>query len=188
MVVVRRWDVGFIKKECTPTLSGFDTFLGYYEACLSDYWYHWAPEGSSLIGPNGAPVFDFQNSSKAGGEAGWPAGTWTNGTYNAHVFTTEAIRLIEANGDAGGMPMYLYLAYQNVHLACGSAPHIASVQSGKKHGLQAPCGTMELYPHQPSDTVKLQGAMVTELDYGVGNVTQALKRRGMWDNTFLFLG
>ena len=75
-----------------------------------------------------------------------------------------------------------------MHLACGSAPSGVSVQSGKKHGLQAPCDTADLYSHQQSDTVKLQGAMITELDYGVGNVTAALKRRpGMWENTVLFM-
>ena len=42
--------------------------------------------------------------------------------------------------------------------------------------LQAPCPTVDLYPTQESDTVKVQGAMVTELDYGVGNVTAALVR------------
>jgi hypothetical protein len=39
----RRWlaDRGrYLPRSCTPTRSGFDTFLGYYSACLSDYWYH----------------------------------------------------------------------------------------------------------------------------------------------------
>ena len=81
----------------------------------------------------------------------------------------------------------MYLAYQNVHLACGSAPQNVAVNSGKKHGLQAPCGTAEMYGYQESDTVKLQGAMVTELDMGIGNVTAALKRTGQWENTVLVL-
>lgn len=33
-----KWDVGFMKKECSPTYRGFDTFLGYYMACERDYW------------------------------------------------------------------------------------------------------------------------------------------------------
>jgi|EP01046_Picozoa_sp_COSAG06_P075023 hypothetical protein len=32
--------VGYIAKACTPTHSGFDTFLGYYEACNHDLFYH----------------------------------------------------------------------------------------------------------------------------------------------------
>ena len=33
-----KWDVGFLKKECSPTYRGFDTFFGYYMACEADYW------------------------------------------------------------------------------------------------------------------------------------------------------
>ena len=35
------------------------------------------------------------------------------------------------------------------------------------------------------DTWKVQAAMTTELDYGVANVTLALKAAGMWQNTVL---
>ena len=43
-----KWDVGFMKKECSPTYRGFDTFFGYYLACEADYWYHAAPVRLSL--------------------------------------------------------------------------------------------------------------------------------------------
>ena len=37
---IGKWDAGYILSNCTPTKLGFDTFLGYYTAALSDYWYH----------------------------------------------------------------------------------------------------------------------------------------------------
>jgi arylsulfatase A-like enzyme len=46
-----KWDIGYIVKDCSPTFSGFDTFLGYYSACLSDYWYHWVPGQCDQKGP-----------------------------------------------------------------------------------------------------------------------------------------
>jgi arylsulfatase B len=33
-----KWDVGYVEEHCTPTFRGFETFLGYYTACTSDYW------------------------------------------------------------------------------------------------------------------------------------------------------
>ena len=33
-------DVGYIARICTPTHRGFDSFLGYYEACNHDLFYH----------------------------------------------------------------------------------------------------------------------------------------------------
>eukprot|EP01046_Picozoa_sp_COSAG06_P032212 COSAG06_NODE_3202_length_5693_cov_3.420272_1_plen_69_part_00 len=42
--------MGFIQRHCLPTYRGFDTFLGYYTACTSDYWYHGAPgEGGGCL-------------------------------------------------------------------------------------------------------------------------------------------
>ena len=108
-----KWDVGYIVKSCSPTLSGFDHFLGYYSACLSDYWYHWSPSQCDQQGP----YVDLSNSSA--GALPRPSSLALNGTYDAHVFTNEAVRLIEGHDQR--WPMYMYLAYQNVHLG-GCAP------------------------------------------------------------------
>ena len=178
-----KWDVGWLAKECTPSLTGFDVYLGYYEACLSDYWYHWSPEQcNDATTADGSPFTDLSNSTR--GTLG-DAARRLNGTYNARIFTDEAIRLVDGIRD-DGRPLFLYLAYQNVHLACGHAPKHVSVRSGKPLGLQAPCGTVDLYANAATDTVKLQGAFVTELDYGVGNVTAAL-RRAAGENYVVFL-
>lgn len=97
-----KYDIGYMRQECTPTLSGFDTFLGYYEACLSDYWYHWSPQQCDDNGP----YIDFSNSTLNHPQAASPI---LNGTYNAHVFTAETIRLIHNNfaSTQGARPMYV---------------------------------------------------------------------------------
>ena len=128
---------------------------------------------------------DLSNSTMTPNPLPRSADRALNGTYNAHIFTDEAIRLITST--PAPTPLYIYLAYQNVHLACGKAPSTVAVESGKSHGLQAPCGTVDLYSHTKLDIAKLQGAMVTELDYGVGNVTAALKATGRWANTVVVM-
>ena len=66
------------------------------------------------------------------------------------------MRIIRAHAAApSARSLFLYLAYHNVHLACGSSYH---------HGLQAPCSTVNsTYERTSIDRLKLQGAMLTEV-------------------------
>lgn len=129
-----------------------------------------------------------------------------NNTYDQVVFTSRAVRHIKAHAAAvaaaaaarmastpGGQgsteadaeatsqdsTLFLYLAYHNVHDACQ--------QDRFTSGLNAPLETVELYPTTILDTWKVQAAMTTELDYGVANVTEALKASGLWPNTVLVM-
>jgi len=56
-----------------------------------------------------------------------------------------------------------------------------------KLGLQAPAATVALYNTTEKDTCKVSGAMVTELDYGVGEVVEALHEAQMYDNSVVIL-
>ena len=70
----------------------------------------------------------------------------------AHVFTDEANRIINIHEKS--RPLYIYLAYQNVHLACGV---------GRANGpLQAPCETVDLYSTTES-RVPWFGSLIMEL-------------------------
>ena len=101
------------------------------------------------------------------------------------VFTERAVELIVAHaGNPGPQPFFLFLAYHNVHDTCqgqkGDYPH-------EKQRLNAPKATVDLHTHVRLDTWKVQAAMTTELDYGVGNVTAALKAAGMYANSVMIL-
>ena len=96
-----------------------------------------------------------------------------NGTYSSRAFSARAKALITSHEPT--KPLYMYIAPQNVHLGCG--PDKAT------QGIQAPCETVGLYPNVLNDTFKVQSAVTTELDYVVGNVTDAKKAKGLWKNT-----
>ena len=174
-----KWDVGRVMNHCTPTMRGYESFLGYYTACTADYWYHGAPGGSYVADKCGG--VDFTNSSGLAAE-GIRGATMhgpgsVNDTYDRIVFQERAIDVIEAHDPSE--PLYLHVAWHNVHDACTKDRTTGSLV------LQAPTETVSLYGTTREDPWKVQAAMTTELDYGVGNVTEALKRRGLWNNTVM---
>ena len=115
-----------------------------------------------------------EGSSIAGATMSGPGSV--NGTYDQVVFTQEAVRHI-LNHSVVQKPLYIYLAYHNVHDAC--------TKDRATSGLNAPKETVDLYATTKLDTWKLQAAMTTELDYGVGNVTKALKAADLWGNSVI---
>lgn len=98
-----------------------------------------------------------------------------NGSYSSRAFSAHARTLIEAH--PVDTPLYMYIAPQNVHLACGA--------NKKTEGIQAPCETVALYPTVRQDAWKVQSAVTTELDYVVGNTTEALKAAGLWATSLI---
>jgi arylsulfatase A-like enzyme len=172
---IGKWDAGFVEQHCTPTFRGFDTFLGYYSPCTSDYWYHGAPGGNLTYDTCGGIDFHDSTAGRIHGAAmSGPASL--NNTYDQEVFTRRAVEIIAAH-DAASAPLYLYLAYHNVHDACE--------KDRFARGLAAPMATVNCYSTTELDTWKVQAAMTTELDYGVGNVTAALRAHDLWNNTLL---
>ena len=106
------------------------------------------------------------------------------GNYSTHVYTERAVALIaEHAAMGGGAPLMIYLAYQNVHLACGDA----KAAKGGMGGVQAPCSTVALFPTVATDTFKVQSANMLELDRGVRRVTAAMGAAELWDNSVTIL-
>eukprot|EP00041_Stephanoeca_diplocostata_P016573 m.326588 g.326588 ORF g.326588 m.326588 type:complete len:648 (+) comp20409_c0_seq2:213-2156(+) len=180
---IGKYDVGFVLRHCLPTYRGFDDFFGYYTACTSDYWMHGAPGGSDALGHcNDIDFHDSVGANISGAVMHGPNSV--NNTYDQVLFTERAVHHINAfaanqNTDGAASGLYIYLAYHNVHDTCS--------KNREKAGLGAPRDTVERYATTTQDTWKVQGAMTTELDYGVGNVTAALKATGLYANTVLIL-
>eukprot|EP00911_Craspedida_sp_UC1_P000919 UC1_evm1s699 len=180
---IGKWDIGFARRECTATFRGFDTFYGYYCACEANYWTHDAAGG--YPGNCAQPVFDLSNNTLNHIDTTYfPSNS--NGTYNRELFSNEAVRLIR--GHDASVPMYLYLAFMNVHDGCETPHDIAPPVPHNGAGKQAPLETVDMhYATTLNDTYKVSGAMYTQLDMGVAEVVAALKAQAMWQDTlFIF--
>jgi len=174
-----KWDVGFLNRDSSPTRRGFDTFFGYYQACTADYWYHASVTIGSKKGPCGAYNVSLTDWSDSVGEAIGPPPNFAaiNGTYNAELLSRRAVDIVAAH-DAAAAPLFMYLAFHNVHDGCNltDVPVLAA---------QAPRAYVDRYATTVLDTYKVTAAMITSMDDGVAAVVAAIKAKKMWEETFV---
>ena len=157
---VGKWHCGHSRWEQTPTFRGFQSFFGFYQGS-QDYLSHKSNGG-----------YDFRFDSKPRCGNGCSQTVDERGNYSTHVFTREAIQVIEdfANYNNGTQPLFLYLAYQAVHCPDEVPDEYKSRYSNKINW---------------TDQRKTYAGMLTAADEGIGNVTDALRRTGLWEDTLL---
>ncbi|XP_033733064.1 arylsulfatase B-like isoform X1 [Pecten maximus] len=86
--------------------------------------------------------------------------------YSTHLYTRRVADLV--HNYPSTKPMFLYLAFQAVH-----GP------------LEVPTQYSEPYSHLPDYNRTIYSGMVAAMDEAVGNITAALRAKGMWDDTIL---
>ena len=156
---------------------GFGSFLGYLGGA-QDYWLHGflrlPVHGKGKSGT--ATYLDFCDGDQAAfNHTCWADDACGTEYYSTHLFARRAIELIEAQQGAT-MPMFLYLAWQSVH----------SVEGPDPEQLKAPQRYIDRFQDSiPNEQRRAFAAMTATLDEGVANVTQALKRTGLWDDTLV---
>jgi arylsulfatase A-like enzyme len=91
---------------------------------------------------------------------------WDNGQYMTEVITRKAVEYIEAAEEEA--PFFLYTAY--------NAPH---------YPMHAPQPYLDRFPDLPPDR-RIMAAMIAAVDDGVGEIVEALKRKGIFNDTILF--
>ncbi|XP_019625440.1 PREDICTED: arylsulfatase B-like [Branchiostoma belcheri] len=154
--IVGKWHLGFYRKEYMPLHRGFERFYGYLTGG-EDYWTHRRPNLFAKD-PNAFHGLDLRDQDKPVLDQ--------NGTYSTNLFASKAIEIIRNHPQ--NKPMFLYLPFQAVH-----SP------------LEAPRQYIDMYKNVENTLVRTYAAMVTAMDEAVGNVTDALRKTGLWNDTVL---
>lgn len=159
---IGKWHLGEAK-ALQPNGQGFDESLGF----LAGGGMFMPPESPDVVNAKlpWDPIdrFLWPNLPYAvqwnGGQRFAPKGHLTD------YFTDNAVAAIKANANR---PFFLYLAY--------NAPHTP---------LQATKADYDALPQIKDHTSRVYGAMVRQLDRGIGRVLQTLKDQGIDDNTLV---
>ncbi|GJM62670.1 sulfatase-like hydrolase/transferase [Persicobacter diffluens] len=86
--------------------------------------------------------------------------------YTTEVFSEKTVDFIHENADN---PFFVYLAYNAVH-----------------HPWQVPQSYMDRLPHIEDEDRLIFGGMMLAMDDGIGQIVNALKEEGVYENTVIF--
>lgn len=158
-----KWHLGKAP-NANPVLHGFDEFRGL--TCGSgDYF--------SKMDRNGFK--DWWHNDQLEFQDG----------YATHVITENATEYIEENKSN---PFFMYVAYSAIHFPWQTADDGDKevVREGEDYTSIYPGPQSKLGPYQPEEVPPVVVNMVEELDQGVGQILEAIRKQGLAENTFVF--
>lgn len=152
---VGKWHVGARSRANLPTHRGFDHHFGYLKGAED----HFTQINNDEKGTEFVDLW----SQEA------PAYGRNGTTYSTYLYAAEAIRLIEQHATKQeSQPLFMYLSWQAMH-----GP------------LEAPPEYETPVPNDPRGARAKMNGMAAILDEGVANVTAALKKTGLYENTLI---
>lgn len=181
--IIGKWGLGAPNSEGAPNNQGFDYFFGYNCQRQAHTYYprHLWRNGEKVLLKNELVVPGTRLSPKADSLDPSSYALFTQQQYSPALFIDEANHFIETRG-AG--PFFLYFASTLPHLAL-QAPKEWIDRYVAKFGDEKPyLGTEGYFPARyPHATY---AAMVSYLDYQVGQIIKMLKETGQYENTLIF--
>jgi len=183
--MVGKWHLGYYAEELVPTQRGFDSFFGFLGSTEHYYSHMLCRDGQVLI-ENSIQYSKLKKLNKYNStnrfvdEYGnlWcgfdlrqnedPAENYS-GQYSTHLYTQKAADVIRNHATKeAAKPLFLYLSYQ--------APH---------QPLEVPESYSTQYVSVTDENRRIYAGMTTCMDEGVINITSALEKYGLWNNTIL---
>ncbi|KAL7560174.1 hypothetical protein ACA910_016603 [Epithemia clementina (nom. ined.)] len=161
---IGKWHVGHSSWLQTPTFRGFDEFYGFY----------FGSEGYFSHDHNGA--YDLRHDKRRNCGQGCSEVVDERDNYSTPIFAREAIRMMEqyaantTKDEQRKRPLFQYLAFQAVH-----CPN------------EVPQEYIDIYENTTdwSDERKVYAGMLTAADEAIGDVVEAYKKAGLWEDTLV---
>lgn len=162
--LVGKWHLGHGAPRFSPLEHGFQSFFGHTGGCVDFFTLHY-----------GTKPDWYRDRSVVVTEP--PA---KGSTYATEEITAEAVRLIESH--KGERPLYLHVAY--------NAPHFGkkgNFETGEiVNAMQPRAEDLAKVPSRITDELRRSfAAKVIGMDEGIGRMLQALKQKGIEDNTLV---
>eukprot|EP00934_Nitzschia_sp_Nitz4_P005314 Nitzschia sp. Nitz4//scaffold32_size149145//69827//74087//NITZ4_002882-RA/size149145-processed-gene-0.96-mRNA-1//1//CDS//3329548078//5304//frame0 len=163
---IGKWHIGHSNWNQTPTFRGFDEFFGFYYGG-EDYYTHMHNGGYDLR--HDQQRHCGKGCSRVAAEA--------VGNYSSPLFAKETIRMLhdylekQSARDAKSVkPLFQYLAFQAVH-----CPN------------EVPEEYVDMYDNFTtfSPQRKIYAGMLTAADDAIGEVIDAYKKAGIWNDTLV---
>ena len=167
--MVGKWHLG-VQEKFHPNNRGFETFYGILTATsdyidpTSDKVKYWVPVYEGYHFPD--PYKDSPWLGRGDHAVMRDKVVIEEHDYLTEAFTREAVNFIDRNSNK---PFFLYLPYLAAH---------GPLQVTEKY--------YDRFPHIKDEASRIQAAMISALDDGIGQVTDALKRNGIEENTLIF--
>ena len=186
--MVGKWHIGYYEEPLIPTRRGFDSFFGYLnggedyfshtlcqdlqnslESSMEDYSKMWKLNSYNYFASSADDKYVKHRYCGLDLRSNETVAVNYTGHYSTHVFTQKAIDVIKSHAERQvAKPFFLYLAYQAVH---------------------SPMEVPEIYT-KPYASIKdkdrrTYAGMTACMDEGVLNVSIALEKYGLWNNTIL---
>ena len=176
---VGKWDCGMATRDHTPAGRGYSSSFGYFHHA-NDYWTEALQSCKpSSGGGKVTPVDLWDTDGPAYGMNG-SAADLSLANYEETKFARRALDVIARHNVSGG-PLFLNYDFHLVH-----EPLEVPAAYYERFDFMRDASPYIDKAHNVS-TRQTYAAMVKVLDDIVGNLTAALKARGMWENTLVAL-